>query len=186
MRNSVIVPNRWNLHVSRDGRKQAKNIAVLVCSVLFFFGCSGVQAESSEPSFPKKDPLIEHLEFSGYECDLVEAGIRAKHSSKIHLFLTYAYGGIRVQTGFPGKPPQPDEESRYQVTNSLAKQLSVMQLYWADEGNLFAMAWMPGTYDKARFAIFLEAWDHDTGILRGRYKELAPFLIEASQSAAEE
>ncbi len=174
-----MVINMWR---SLYGRKQLKNSAVLVCSALFFFGCSGVQAE---PSTSPQDPLIEHLEFSGYECDLIEAGIRAKHPSKIHLFLTYAHGGIRVQTGFPGKPLRSDEQSRYQVTNALARQLTVMRLYWADEGNLFAGAWMPGTYDKSRFAVFLEAWDHDTAILRQAYNALRPFLKEEPQLPVE-
>ena len=125
-----------------------------------------------------KDPLIEHLEFLGYECNQVEAGIQAKHFSKIHLYITYAFGGIRVQTGFPGKPPQADVGSRYKVTNALGKQLSAIQLYWSEEGNLFAMAWMPGMYEKARFAVFMEVWDHDTALLRQAYENLTPFLKE--------
>ena len=126
------------------------------------------------------EPIIEHLEFLGYECDQVEAGIRAKHPSKIHLYITYAFGGIRIQTGFPGKPSHADVGSRYLVTNALGKQLSVMQVYWSDEGNLFAMAWMPGMYEKSRLAVFMEAWDHDATLLRQTYDQLKPFLQEAS------
>ncbi len=133
---------------------------------------------SPAKSLSATDPLLEHLEFLGYECNRVEAGIQAKHFSKIHLYLTYAFGGIRVQTGFPGKPPRADEGSRYKVTNALGKQLSVMQLYWSEEGNLFAMAWMPGMYEKARFAVFMETWDHDTALLRQAYENLTPFLKE--------
>lgn len=147
--------------------------------LIFLLIVSGVQAET--PAL--KDPLVEHLEFLGYECDQVEAGIRAKHFSKIHLYITYAFGGIRLQTGFPGKPPYSDVGSRYRVTNALAKQFSVMQLYWSDEGNLFAMAWMPGMYEKARFAVFMEAWEHDTGILRQAYEDLQPFLKEVPTPA---
>ncbi|MDH5562090.1 MAG: hypothetical protein OEY91_00480 [Nitrospirota bacterium] len=128
---------------------------------------------------------MEHLEFLGYECDRVEAGIRAKHLSKIHLYITYAFGGIRMQTGFPGKPPYSDVRSRYQVTNALGRQLSVMQLYWSDEGNLFAMAWMPGRYEKARFALLMEAWDHDAALLRQTYDQLKPFLKEQHNAPAQ-
>ncbi len=160
--------------MSRHRSSQGKRMAVVLWCLLFLLMCSVVHAEPVS----SKDPLIEHLEFLGYECDLVESGIRAKHFSKIHLYITYAFGGIRVQTGIPGKPPHSDVGSRYKVTNALGKQLSVMQLYWSDEGSLFAMGWMPGMYEKARFAVFMEAWDHDTALLRQTYDQLKPFLKE--------
>ncbi len=137
-----------------------------------------VQAESEL----SQDPLVQHLEFLGYECDRVEAGIRAKHFSKIHLYITYAFGGIRLQTGFPGNPIYSDVGSRFKVTNTLQKKMSVMQVFWSDEGNLFAMGWMPGTYDKARFAVFMESWERDSAVLRKAYTDLKPFLKETSPS----
>ncbi len=129
------------------------------------------------------DPLIEHLEFLGYECDFVEGGIRARHQSKIHLFIAYAFGGIRLQTGFPGTNPHSDVGSRYLVTNALMKKFSVGQLYWSDEGNLFVMAWMPGKYEKTRFALFMQAWDHDAVFLQQTYDQLKPFLKESLNSS---
>lgn len=159
----------------RNGLKRGACLGVWCLT--FLLSCQGVYAEPSS----SKDPLIEHLEFLGYECDFVESGIRAKHSSKIHLFITYAFGGTRLQTGFPGKSPEFDLDSRYQVTNALMRQLSVMQLFWSDGGGLFAMAWMPGQYEKARFALFLEAWDRDAAMLRQAYKQLKPFLKEQGQ-----
>lgn len=161
----------------RHGSNQGKRLAVVLWALFFLWMCSGVHAETLSP----KDPLVEHLEFLGYECNQVEAGIQAKHFSKIHLYITYAFGGIRVQTGFPGKPPHSDVQSRYKVTNALGKQLSVMQMYWSEEGNLFGMAWMPGMYEKARFAVFMEAWDHDSALLRQTYENLKPFLKEQSK-----
>ena len=160
-------------------RPQPWGLAI-VYGLLFLFGCGVTYAESTTT----KEPIIEHLEFLGFECDRVEAGLRAKHLSKIHLYFTNAFGGIRVQTGFPGKSPHLDVGSRYVVTNVLGKQLSVMQLYWSEEGNLFAMAWMPGRYDKERFALFMEAWDHDAGVLRQAYGQLQPFLKEQSKGSA--
>ena len=160
--------------MSRHGRRQGKRLAVVLWSFLFLLMGSVVFAEPVS----SKDPLIEHLEFLGYECDLVEAGIRARHSSKIPLYITYVFGGIRMQTGFPGKNPHSDVDSRYRVTNALMKQFSLIQLFWSDDGSLFAMSWMPGRYEKTRFALFIEAWDHDTALLRQAYKQLKPFLKE--------
>ena len=162
--------------MSRHESRKGKRMAVVLWGFLFLLMCSVVHAGP----VTSKDPLIEHLEFLGYECDLVEAGIRAKHSSKIHLYITYAFGGIRMQTGFPGKSPHSDVGSRYRVTNALMKRLSVMQLFWSDDGSLFAMGWMPGRYEKTRFALFLEAWDRDTALLRQTYDQLKPFLKEAN------
>jgi len=158
----------------RHEGSQGKSMAVVLWSLLFLLVCSVVHAEPVST----KDPLIEHLEFLGYECDLVEAGIRAKHFSKIHLYITYAFGGIRMQTGFPGKSPHSDVGSRYRVTNALMKRFSVIQLFWSEDGSLFAMSWMPGLYEKTRFALFMEAWDHDTALLRQTYDQLKPFLKE--------
>lgn len=156
-----------------------KRIAVMTFSLVFLMlgGMGYAETLTTKP----KEPILEHLEFLGYDCDRVEAGIRAKHLSKIHLYITYAFGGIRMQTGFPGKPTHSDLGSRFKITNALGKQLSVMQVYWSEEGNLFAMAWMPGRYEKERFALFIEAWDHDAAILRQSYDLLKPFLKEQSK-----
>ncbi len=169
--------SRW-CHSGGEGRWLVAVCGSLLCLLTYSWG----YAESSPP----KEAIIEHLEFLGYECDQVDAGIRAKHPSKIHVYVTYAFGGIRMQTGFPGKSPHSDVGSRYLVTNALGKQLSVMQVYWSDEGNLFAMAWMPGMYEKARLALFMEAWDHDAILLRQSYDQLKPFLNEERNDSATE
>ncbi len=166
----------------RHSGKQGKWITAVCASFLCLLTSISGYAES----LSSQEPLIEHLEFLGYECDQVEAGLRAKHPSKIHLYITNAFGGIRMQTGFPGKPPHLDVGSRYLVTNALGKQLSVMQVYWSDEGNLFAMAWMPGMYEKSRVALFMEAWDRDATILRQSYDQLKPFLDEERNDSSTE
>ncbi len=168
----------WWRHSVKQGRWTVAVSASFLCLLTSTAGYA--ESHSSQ------EPMIEHLEFLGYECDQVDAGIRAKHPSKIHVYVTYAFGGIRMQTGFPGKSPHSDVRSRYLVTNALGKQLSVMQVYWSEEGNLFAMAWMPGMYEKSRVALFMEAWDHDAALLRQSYDQLKPFLNEEPHSTATE
>ncbi len=163
-------------------QKRGVERAIFVFVGFIFLGfCSEVHAEVDSTN----DPVIEHLEFLGYECDLIESGIRARHSSKIHLFITNAFGGIRMQTGFPGNSPHTDVGSRYRVTNALMNRFSVMQIFWSEDGSLFAMAWMPGRYEKGRFAIFMEAWDRDIALLRQTYNELKPFLKEPAIASEE-
>ena len=54
--------------MSRHESSQGKRMAVGLWSLLFFLlMCSVVHAEPVS----SKDPIIEHLEFLGYECDLV-------------------------------------------------------------------------------------------------------------------
>ena len=158
-----------------------KRWILILGSLFFLLLYSEVQAKSVS----SEDPLIKHLEFLGYECDLIESGIRAKHNSKIPVYITYVFGGIRLQTGFPGHSPQSENDSRYLVTNALMKQLSVSQLYWSTDGNLFSMAWMPGPYEKSRFAVFMEAWDRDASLLRQTYEQLKPFLKAKGDDASE-
>ena len=173
-RNSNMVKDTKKGKKSFYRRIHGFRLTIIFLSLLFFQICPVAYGESASA----KDPLIEHLEFLGYECDVVEAGIRARHLSKIHLYISYAFGGIRIQTGFPGTSPHSDVGSRYLVTNALIKRFSVGQIYWSDKGNLFVIAWMPGKYEKTRFALFMEAWDHDADVLRGAYKQLKPFLKE--------
>ena len=149
---------------------------VLMIMVSLGIGIIPFTSQASEQE--TQDPLIEHLEFLGYTCDLVEQGIRAKHSSKIPIYITYHHGGIRVQTGFPGKDPNTDSGSRFEVLNALNKEGRVTRFYWSKDGHLFGSAWMPGLYEKSRFATFLEAWEHDTKTLRKAYEHLKPYLKE--------
>ena len=137
----------------------------------------------SEHAFAQesKDPLVEHLEFLGYECTRAEQGIRAAHPSKIHLYITFYQGGVRIQTGFPGLDPLTDTGSRFKVLNTLNKEMRVARFYWSEKGHLFGTAWMPGLYEKSRFALFMEAWDQDTLSLRQAYEHLKPFLKPDSQ-----
>lgn len=76
---------------------------------------------------------------------------------------------------------EPSGEPRYRISNRLAKQMKALQIYWSEDGNLFAMAWMPGTYEKSRFSVFIDAWEKDTALLRQSYEELKPFLKEETQ-----
>lgn len=39
-------------------------------------------------------------------------------------------------------------------------------------------AWMPGLYDKTRFALFLGAWERDAQVLREVATDLKPYLKE--------
>jgi hypothetical protein len=121
---------------------------------------------------------VAHLEFLGYQCDMVEQGVRARHSSKLHIVLSYQKGGILLQTAFPGKESEQDASKRHALANSVNLRTQVSRAAWTAEGHLFVTAWMPGLYDKTRFALFMEAWERDSQVLRDIATDLKPYLKE--------
>lgn len=122
------------------------------------------------------DPIVAHLEFLGYQSDLVEQGIRARHQTKIHFIVSYSKGGLLLQTGFPGKPSTGDEAKRFSAANTFNGRAQVARSFWTTDGHFFMSAWMPGLYDKMRFAQFVEAWEKDADILREVATDLKPYL----------
>jgi hypothetical protein len=136
--------------------------------------CFLVQAVAGEAP---QDPIISHLEFLGYECDVLEGGIRARHPSKAQLFVTRIRDGIRVQTGFRGTGDKLNEAGRCVAMNGANARMRVARVYWTSEGHLVMDAWIPGEYEKPRFASFMEAWDGDIQVLRDSYLELKPYLM---------
>jgi hypothetical protein len=126
---------------------------------------------------PATDPVIAHLEYLGYHCDLVEQGIRARHNTKLPFVVSSSRGGILLQTGFPGKNDN-DASQRYIVLNGINARMQMARAFWTREGDLFLSAWMPGLYDKLRFATYIEIWEQDLKMLREAGPELSPFLLE--------
>ncbi len=126
------------------------------------------------------DPVVSHLEYLGYRCDSVEQGIRAQHNSKLPFVVSSARGGILLQTGFPGKSDSAEASKRFTVLNTVNAKMHIARGFWTQEGDLFVKAWMPGLYDKLRFAAFIEAWEQDLKLLREAGPELSPFLLEKS------
>ena len=126
----------------------------------------------------QKDPVVSHLEYLGYVCEVLKEGIRAKHDTKLPVLVRYYRGGIKVQTGFRGTELKKNEMSRFTTLNFLSASTRVAHLYWNQDGHLFMDAWMPGLYEKTRFSVFMEAWEEDAQNLRAYAKELKPYLIE--------
>ncbi len=122
------------------------------------------------------DPVVAHLEFLGYQSDMVEQGIRARHQTKIHFIVSYSKGGLLLQTGFPGKSSTGDEAKRFSAANTFNSRAHVARAFWSADGHLFMSAWIPGLYDKVRFAQFVEAWEKDVDVLREVATDLKPYL----------
>lgn len=83
-----------------------------------------------------------------------------------------------LQTGFPGKAGARDDSLRYATLNAVNSRMRVARTFWTPEGHLFVSAWLPGDYEKLRFAAFMEAWEQDGQTLRGFSQDLKPYLAE--------
>jgi hypothetical protein len=149
--------------------------ALVLGAVLCAVPLAGRAAEKEAAT----DPVKTHLEFLGYQVDQVEQGLRARHPLKVHIVVSYARGGIVVQTGFPGKIGADSEGPRFAAVHKLNQQAWAARFFWSGDGHLLVDAWMPGLYDKARFAALLEAWEHDIQVLREAYPELKAFLKDS-------
>ncbi|HJU06814.1 MAG TPA: hypothetical protein VJ692_16815 [Nitrospiraceae bacterium] len=121
-------------------------------------------------------PIADHLEYLGYQCDVVEQGLRARHGGKFTLLASVSREGIQLQTGFPGKGVSSENNNRYELINNLNARLLTSRIFWTAEGHLFMSAWMPGLYDKTRFALFIDAWERDGEVLREAARALNPYL----------
>jgi hypothetical protein len=67
------------------------------------FAAMAMWASSPARADSAYDPIIAHLDFLGYQSDVVDQGVRARHSSKLHIVVSYQKGGILVQTAFQEK-----------------------------------------------------------------------------------
>jgi hypothetical protein len=141
---------------------------VLIWHCIVFLAAMAMWVSSPAWADSAYDPIMAHLDFLGYQSDVVDQGVRARHSSKLHIVVSYQKGGILVQTAFPGKSPEQDVPKRHAVANGVNLRTQVSRAVWTSEGHLFMSAWMPGLYDKTRFALFMEAWERDSQVLAGR------------------
>ena len=166
-----VVRGRGTIRQSPGHRGKWWLRGTLVCTFLVsFLSTTLLHAESAY------DPIVAHLEFLGYQPDLVEQGVRARHQTKIHFIVSYSKGGLLLQTGFPGKSSTGDEATRFSAANTLNGRAQVARAFWTSDGHLFMSAWMPGLYDKIRFGQFVEAWEKDANVLREIATDLKPYL----------
>ena len=100
-----------------------------------------------------------HLEFLGYEVTVEEDNVTATHDSKLNVYMRDYQGGLLVQSYLLVVS---NEEEALPTANLLNTGAAATRFYVDSDGDIAVEAWLPGGYEKARFAAFLEAWDADT------------------------
>ena len=100
-----------------------------------------------------------HLEFLGYEVVENASNLTARHDTKLDILLQSYQGGVLIQSFIEVVKDRPLALSTANLLNLGA---AVTRFYLDSDGDLAIEAWLPGEYDRGRFATFLDAWDADT------------------------
>ena len=124
------------------------------------------------------EDFVNHLGFLGYESEERDTYISVTHDDKTSFTLQGYEGGILVRGFYGGSDYSKAHKGEFlEVVNELNVSATVMRAFVDSDGDLGLEAWFPASYDKVRFAIFVEAWQSDTGdLLLSRYDDLAEFL----------
>jgi hypothetical protein len=124
------------------------------------------------------EEFVNHLGFLGYESEEKDTYISVTHDEKTSFTLQEYEGGILVRGFYGGSEYSKTHKGQFLgIVNELNVSATVMRAFVDSDGDLGLEAWFPADYDKARFAIFVEAWQSDTGdLLLSRYDDLAEFL----------
>ncbi|MDH3223782.1 MAG: hypothetical protein OEO23_08700 [Gemmatimonadota bacterium] len=100
-----------------------------------------------------------HLEFLGYQVTASDSNLTAVHGAKLDVLIQSYQGGVLMQSFVA---VEQNREEALPTANLLNTGAAVARFYVDADGDLAIEAWMPGEYEKARFAAFLNAWDSDT------------------------
>ncbi len=124
------------------------------------------------------EDFVNHLGFLGYNSEEKDTYISITHDERTSFTLQGYEGGILLRGFYGGSEYSKSHKEQFLViTNELNVSATVMRAFVDSDGDLGLEAWFPSNYDKARFAIFMEAWQSDTGnLLLSRYDDLADFL----------
>ena len=85
-----------------------------------------------------REPIVQHLEFLGYQCEPMKQGVKVTHPSKIGFLLVPLKDGIMIQAAFAGIEAQSNSTihhsadsdlSRLTVMNELNKHASVFSIF---------------------------------------------------------
>jgi len=131
-------------------------ITVIVCTLAY---CSPVRA--APPA--QADTIAAHLGFFGYETETTDEFLRANHPSNLNIAIKEHRGGV-LFLSFLGASAYGKENPNEltALANELNVNATVSRSYVDKDGDLALEAWFPGTYEKARFSLFLEEWNKDT------------------------
>lgn len=121
--------------------------------------------------------IIEHLEFLGYDASMNSERIAAKHPKELNLLLRKYRGGILTTSFFGGSEYGKRNRTEWAgVLNDLNAKAAAARFYISKNGSMVIEAYYPGSYEKQRFSLFLDAFKLERANLAAHLKALKPFL----------
>lgn len=108
--------------------------------------------------------VAEHLQYLGYAIEdrRPGEGFRAAHERRFDIVFKVFHDGLLLTTYFRTQAPPP---LLFELSNHLHQQAVVSRFHLARDGYFVMEAWRAGSYDRAGFATFMEAWQSDARTL---------------------
>ncbi|MHB1296552.1 MAG: hypothetical protein ACYC4R_16360 [Anaerolineae bacterium] len=112
--------------------------------------------------------IVTHLEFLGFEISHTGEITRATHPKRLNLAIRPLAGGILITAIFGcSATAKRDRRGYMELINGWNNGAAVARFYADKDSDLFLEAWYPDNYDRAAFGTFMDAWEHDCGLLKG-------------------
>ncbi|WP_456432908.1 hypothetical protein [Nitratifractor sp.] len=147
----------------------------LFVSIVLLLSVWGGAAVADPPDDAIK--VIKHLEFMGYDAKADAKHIIAKHPKELNIFIKKYNGGMLVTAYFGsndyGKKHQMD---LIKVVNDLNRAAVAARFYIDKDGDLVIEGYYPGSYERKRFGIFMEAFNHALENINEHKSKLLKYL----------
>ena len=143
------------------------NLKIITISVLILAVCSSgsFAGDSKNNDFR---PFIEHLEFFGYEIEVSAKKAYLKHLKWLNTRVRQYKGGFVFTSGrYSCKPEASSAPMEFlEMINDLNSNFTVAKAISEsyEKHCLVIIAWYPGSWDKKRFATFIDFWNDDTSV----------------------
>ncbi len=128
-------------------------VSFVVCLFLLV-----VRAEAGP--FEGSDDFKSHFEFLGYTVEESDKSLIARHSEHYNVSVKAFNGGVLVVTFFgTTAKAKSDAEGFHAFLNAMNADAVAARYYADEEGDVVVEGWYPGSYDRARFGLFLDKFN---------------------------
>lgn len=128
--------------------------SMMICAMMFAGG--GARAHSLPD---QADEIKQHLEFLGYEVEVTEKHLFARHPRKLNVRITKYRGGVLFysyyRTNDVGKSQR---AALLEHANTMNRGSTVATFFIDRDGDLSISAWYTGDYERTSFGKFEHAW----------------------------
>jgi len=123
------------------------------------------------------EEIGKHLEFLGYKITIDEDKLEAQHNVYLNFTLRDYRGGMLLTAYFTGNEFSKTHQAEFlEFVNALNLGAAAARYYIDKDGDLLIEGYYPGTYDKANFGAFMDAFNLTQGQLSADSDRLLKFV----------